>query len=217
MLRCSGAKRLEISTASSSERTRMMAEFLAIDLRGDRRRWAACATGARLRWPRPAARRLEVVSRMAEASTSCSACASMSAAIVARIAVAGDDQDLGGTGDEIDADFAGEQFLGGRDVDVAGADDAVGARARCGCRRRRRRWPARRPSERRGARPAGRAVPKTSSTGLRAGDADVGHAGDLRRDRRSSSRWRAADSGPPGCRPPRYRAGARSVRAAGRA
>ena len=33
MERCSGAKRLEISTASSSERTRMMAEFLSIALR----------------------------------------------------------------------------------------------------------------------------------------------------------------------------------------
>ena len=31
MLRCSGAKRLEISSASSTERTRMIAEFLAID------------------------------------------------------------------------------------------------------------------------------------------------------------------------------------------
>ena len=41
---------------------------------------------------------------------------------------AGDDEDLGGAGDEIDADFAGEQFLGGGDVDVAGTDDAVGAR-----------------------------------------------------------------------------------------
>ena len=47
---------------------------------------------------------------------------------VARVAVGGDDQDLGGTGDEVDADFAGEQFLGGGDIDVAGPDDAVGAR-----------------------------------------------------------------------------------------
>ena len=47
---------------------------------------------------------------------------------VARIAVGDDDQDFGGAGDEIDADFAGEQLLGGGDVDVAGADDAVGAR-----------------------------------------------------------------------------------------
>ena len=34
MLRCSGAKRLEISTASSRERTRTMAELRAIDLAG---------------------------------------------------------------------------------------------------------------------------------------------------------------------------------------
>ena len=47
---------------------------------------------------------------------------------MSRVAFGGDDQDFGGTGDEIDADFAGEQFLCGCDVDVAGTDDAVGAR-----------------------------------------------------------------------------------------
>ena len=130
---------------------------------------------------------------------------------VARIAFGGDDQDLGGAGDEIDADFAGEQFLGGGDVDVAGADDAVGARH--------------------GARAEGE-----GRDGLRAAHLkDVTHAqqgrgaedfGDRlwgRRCRcsarrrpapesRSSSRWRAADSGPPECTRPRYRAGARSDR-----
>ena len=85
---------------------------LPLDFRGHRLRPGAC----------------DVVSRMAEASTSCSACASMSAASHARIAVGGDDQDLGRPGDEVDPDFAREQLLGGRDVDVAGADDAVDAR-----------------------------------------------------------------------------------------
>ena len=35
MLRCSGAKRFESSTASSSERTRMMALFFSIDFARD--------------------------------------------------------------------------------------------------------------------------------------------------------------------------------------
>ena len=48
----------------------------------------------------------------------------------ARIAVRGDDQDLGGPGDEVDADFARQQLLRRGDVDIAGADDAVGARHR---------------------------------------------------------------------------------------
>ena len=84
---------------------------------------------------------------------------------VARIAFGGDDQDLGGAGDEIDADFAGQQFLGGGDIDVAGADDAVGARhgaraegeSRDGLRAAHLEYVLRRP--------AARAVPKTSATG----------------------------------------------------
>ena len=51
----------------------------------------------------------------------------MSAARNLRIGLRGDDQNLGGTGDEIDPDFARKQFLGGGDIDVARADDAVGA------------------------------------------------------------------------------------------
>ena len=129
-----------------------------------------------------------------------------------RIAVGGDDQDLGGPGDEIDADFAGQQFLGGGDVDVAGADDAIGARH--------------------GARAEGE-----GRDGLRAAHLkDVVHAQQVARCRRfrrpasgtrrrcsarrppapespSSSAWRAADSGPRECRRPRYRAGGRSGRA----
>ena len=84
---------------------------------------------------------------------------------VARIAIGGDDQDFGGAGDEIDADFAGEQFLGGGDVDVAGADDAVGAGHGAGAEgeggdglRAAHLETLRTPSS--------AAVPKTSSTGL---------------------------------------------------
>ena len=47
-----------------------------------------------------------------------------------RIAIGRDDEDFGGSGDEIDADLAGEQLFRGRDVDVARSDDAVGARHR---------------------------------------------------------------------------------------
>ena len=38
---------------------------------------------------------------------------------MARIAVVGDDHDLGGSGDKVDADFAREQLLRGSDIDVA--------------------------------------------------------------------------------------------------
>ena len=79
---------------------------------------------------------------------------------------AGDDQDLGGPGDEIDADFARQQFLGGRDIDVAGADDAVGARHGARAEGERRDGLRAAHLKDAGARPAGRAVPKTSATGL---------------------------------------------------
>ena len=82
---------------------------------------------------------------------------------VARIAVGGDDQDFGGAGDEVDADFAREQFLRGGDIDVAGTDDAVGrgtvrvpkAKAAMACAP---------PIWKTCATPSRCAVPKTSST-----------------------------------------------------
>ena len=80
MLRCSGAKRLEISTASSSDAHQddgaVLRDRLARDRGGGQRRELPLDLAAR----RPSARRFDVVSRIAEASTSCSACASMSAA-----------------------------------------------------------------------------------------------------------------------------------------
>ncbi len=44
------------------------------------------------------------------------------------LGLGGNDQDLGGTGHEIDADLARKQFLGGGHIDVTGSDDAVGTR-----------------------------------------------------------------------------------------
>jgi len=46
------------------------------------------------------------------------------------VSIGGDNQDLGGAGDEVDADFAGQEFLGGGNINVTGTDDAVGARNR---------------------------------------------------------------------------------------
>src|SRR5436309_2879797 len=46
---------------------------------------------------------------------------------VGGVALGGDHEDLGGAGNEVDADFAGEELLGGGDIDVAGTDDAIGA------------------------------------------------------------------------------------------
>ena len=43
---------------------------------------------------------------------------------------AADNQDLRRTGDKIDAGLAGQQFLRGRHIDVARADDAIGFRHR---------------------------------------------------------------------------------------
>jgi hypothetical protein len=41
------------------------------------------------------------------------------------VALLGEDQDLRGAGDEINTDIAREEFLGGGNIGVAGADDAV--------------------------------------------------------------------------------------------
>ena len=166
MLRCSGAKRLLISMASSTERTSTMALFLSIDFARDgagRQRLRAAS-----RFPRRQrlARRFDVVSRIAEASVSCSACASMSAAIhrgspsaaMIRISV--------GPGDEVDADFARQQLLRRRDIDVARPDDAI--RARNGLRAISERGDGVRATHHENVvrHRAGDAVPRISGTGL---------------------------------------------------
>jgi hypothetical protein len=84
---------------------------LAVDFLGDGR-------GQALRRGQQDGRRVDIVLRLRQHV----------GGEMARVAVGRDDEDFGGAGDEIDADFAGEQLLGGGDVDVAGADDAVGAR-----------------------------------------------------------------------------------------
>ena len=182
----------------------------------DRARSAESAAAARSPSATAVARRFDVVSRMAEASTSCSACASMSAArkrgspsaAMIRISV--------GPATKSMPDFARQQLLRRRDVDVAGTDDAVGLGHR-----------ARAEGERR--------------DGLRA--AHLENVGDSQQPRRaqnlrqpawgrprrcsarpppapespSSSASKAADSGPRECRRPPYRAAARSGPGAGRA
>ena len=58
------------------------------------------------------------------ALTSCSACASRSAAIQPALPVSiGDHQHFRGAGDHVDADLAEHQPLGGGDIGIAGADD----------------------------------------------------------------------------------------------
>ena len=119
---------------------------------------------------------------------SCSACASMSAAIQCGLAFGGDDQNLGWPGDEIDADLAREQLLRGGDVDVARSDDAIGAWNRLRADRRTRRSRARRPSETQCRPPSSAAVPRISATG--GGDVTqiVRHARHLRRNHRHHQR-----------------------------
>ena len=55
---------------------------------------------------------------------------------VAGIAVGGDDQDFGGSGDEVDTHLAREQLFGGGHVDASGTDDAVRARYGAGAIRK---------------------------------------------------------------------------------
>ncbi len=133
---------------------------------------------------------------------------------MARIALGGDDQDLRGPGDEIDSHFARQQFLGRRHVDVAGPDDAVGARHRARAVGEGRDGLRAAHLENVRARPSSAAVPKTSRTGLRRGHADVAARPPPAPESPSSSGWKAADSGRRECRPPPYRAAARSVPAA---
>ena len=55
------------------------------------------------------------------------------ARVVPRIAIGGgNDEDLGRACDEVDADFSGEELLGGGDVDVARSHNAIGARHSAG-------------------------------------------------------------------------------------
>ncbi len=108
---------------------------------------------------------------------------------VTRVGVGGDDQDFGRAGDEVDSDIARQQALRCRHIDVAGADNAIGAR-----------YSLRAVGERRdGLRAAhskylAQAEPMRDAIDfvyrLRAGDADVRHSCDLRRDSRHNQRGR---------------------------
>ena len=160
---------------------------------------------------RLAASRLEVVSRMAAASTSCSACASMSAARTARVAIRGDDQNFGRAGDEIDAHFARQQLFRRGHVDVARGRRCGPPSARCACRRRTPRSLARRPSGKRPRRRAARRAVNVAH-GRGRGDADIAERPPPAPESPSSSGWKAADSGRRECTRPRYRAAARSAR-----
>src|SRR5579885_2594564 len=44
-----------------------------------------------------------------------------------RVALSREDDNFGGSGDEVDAGLAGDELFGGRDIDVAGANDAIDA------------------------------------------------------------------------------------------
>ena len=133
---------------------------------------------------------------------------------VARVAIGGDDEDLGGAGDEIDADFAGEELLGGGDVDVAGADDAVGARDGAGAEGEGGDGLRAAHLEDVVATPSRVGRAEDFGDGARRGDADVGHARHLRRNHGHHAPWRAAGSGRRECTRRPYRAGARSGRGA---
>ena len=128
MLRCSGAKRLRdldgfVERAHQDDG----ASSCAIDLRAPRRPWAGSSTGARLHW-RPRRPGLGGGQQDGAGVGIVLGLREHVGGEMARIAVGGNDQNFGGSGNEVDADFAREQFLSGGDIDIAGADDAVGAR-----------------------------------------------------------------------------------------
>ncbi len=141
--RCSGASRFDASTAASSDGQRITALWFADRLAGHRgggqRFELAGHFGRNLfgqfrRSGQQDGGRFDVVLRLRQHV----------GGDVARIGVVGDDDDLGGAGDEIDADFTRQKFLRSRDVDVAGADDAIDFRESSRCRTPVRRWLARR-------------------------------------------------------------------------
>ncbi len=127
MLRCSGANAFESSAASSSERTITIALFFSIALR------ATAAVGSVVSWrstsfATSAARRH---GRCEEDGAGIGVVLGLGEHVGGEepgIALGGDDEDLGGTGDEIDADISREQLLRRGYVDVSGTYDAIGAR-----------------------------------------------------------------------------------------
>ena len=133
----------------------------------------------------------------------------MSAARKPRVAVGGDDQDLGRSGDEVDAHFARQQFLGGGHIDVARADDAIGARHRARAEGESRDGLRAAHLENAARTPSRCAVPRISGTGRGTGHANVRHAGHLRRNHGHHQRGgqRIAARGNIGGRP--YRAAGR--------
>ena len=157
----------------------------------DRRRWPTsdCCTMSRpaamsrRRRGRRARRGGAPGDKIDRASGSCSAWATRSAAIHSARPRAGDDDDLGRAGVEIDGAVGRDARLGGRDVAVAGPDDLVDARQSIRCRRRARRSHVRRRPGTGCVTPASSAAAITAGSGRGQTDDDFAHAGDARRDR----------------------------------
>ena len=127
------------------------------------------------------------VTRIACASSSCSACEKRSIATQSGLrARVGDHQDLRGAGDHVDADGAEHAALGRGDVRVAGAADLVDGRASSPCRRRARRSPARRRSRTRASRRRDARPRAPADCARRPGVGTTmtisAHAGDVRRN-----------------------------------
>ena len=97
---------------------------------------------------------------------------------------------------------------------LPGPDDAVGPRHRAGAEGEGRDGLRAAHLETRASRPAATPCRRSPAPARGRGHADVRHARHLRRNHGHHAGWRAADSGPTGCRPPPYRAAARSARAA---
>ena len=200
--RCSGARRLASAIDSRSLRVRTIAPRRRSASRAGPSAGACASTW---RCTAVASRLLEVI-RIARASTSCSACASRSAAIQAGLPARRDDHDLARAGVEVDAAVPRDQRLGRRDVGVAGADDLVHARhagravghRRDGVRAaeaeqpRRRRLRAPRPSPWRPAAGSTRSLPRRRRRAPESPSSAATRAADSVRRARSSRRARAA-------------------------
>ena len=112
-----------------------------------------------------------------EASGSCSAWASRSAATQARIGrVVGHDQALGRSGQRLDADLAEDHAFGQHDEEIARARRSCRRAARSRCHRPGRRWPARRRRDSTASTPATCAAAEQDVRQRRRSAADGGEA-----------------------------------------
>ncbi len=209
MLRCSGAKRLAKSIASSSELTRRIAELRAIDFAADipSRQFGELPiqffrdrSREPLRRRQQYRRRIDIMLRLRQHI----------GREVPRIARGRDNQNLRGTRHEVDADLPRENLLRRRHINIARPDDAVRARHRLRAVRKRRDGMRAAHLEKVRDLQQSRGTENLRDRPRR-GHANIRHARHLCRHDRHQQRRRQRIPGPTECTPRPYRAAAQSV------